>query len=360
MSKQASRTVIGGFVLGAIALALIAITIFGKGDFFKKKRTYVMFFSGSVKGLQVGAPVLLRGVRVGSVTKINLDYYADTDEIEIPVFMEFDPETINVIGKTRFVPGSLESRRALIEEGMRGQLETQSLITGQLLIQLDFHPDKPARFVGHYPEYPEIPTIPSTFEEIMSVFRDLPIKEAVKKLFKIMDGLDAFVNSTDFQGLPTEAKDTIRDTRGILHNINNRVGPLADKLDKTVNDYNRLAVDLDAQIKPVLTDLRAAIQAARSALAQAEKTMDLGHGKSAELADSIISAATAIEKAAEATRPALANIKDLTAEDSTTIYTLNAMLKEVASAARSIRTLTDYLARHPEALISGKGGGKGR
>jgi len=103
-----------------------------------------------------------------------------------------------------------------------------------------------------------------------------------------------------------------------------------------------------------------AFQKARDAMAQAEKLLDLKHGKSAELADSIIHAAEAIEKAAEATRPALANIKDLTAEDSTTIYTLNTMLKEVASAARSIRTLTDYLARHPEALISGKGGGKGR
>ena len=76
--------------------------------------------------------------------------------------------------------------------------------------------------------------------------------------------------------------------------------------------------------------------------------------------DSISGAADAIAKAADNARPALANIKNLTAEDSATIYNLNSMLKETAAAARSIRTLTDYLARHPEALISGKGGRKGR
>jgi len=360
MSKQVNRTVIGGFVLGAVALAVIAIVILGKGDFFKEKRTYVMFFRGSVKGLQVGAPVLMRGVRVGSVTKINIDYYADSDEIEIPVFAEFDPGTVNVIGKTRFVPGSVEAQKTLIEEGMRAQLETQSLITGQLLVQLDFHPDKPAKFVGHYPEYLEIPTIPSTYEEIMSIFRNLPLKDAVQRLIKIMDGLDTFVNSKDFQELPRDAKGTIQDTRGLLQNLNTRVGPLVDKVDKTVDSYDQLAVNLNVQIRPVLSELRAAIQKGRDALAQAEETMDLRHGKSAEVADSIIAAADAIAKAADDTRPALANITDLTAEDSTTIYTLNTMLKEVAAAARSIRTLTDYLARHPEALISGKGAGKGR
>ena len=360
MSKQVNRTVIGGFVLGAMALAVVAVMIFGKGGFFREKEVYVMFFSGSVKGLQVGAPVLLRGVRIGSVKKIDLDYYPDTDQVEIPVFAEFDPGTVHLMGKKKFEPGEVERNKILIDEGLRAQLEIQSLITGQLLVQLDFHPDTPVHLKGLYPQYLEIPTIPSTFQEIMNVFQDLPLKEAVEKLIKILDGVNSFVNSPDFQGLPSDAKHTIQDTLGLLQDINTRFGPLAEKVDKTLSHYDKLAQDVDVQIKPVLSDLRAAILKARDAMAQAEKTLGLKQGKSAEVADSIIGAADAIEKAAEATRPALANIKDLTSEDSATIYTLNTMLKEVAAAARSIRTLTDYLARHPEALISGKGGGKGR
>lgn len=360
MSKQASRTVIGGFVLGAIVLAMIAIMIFGKGDYFKDKPVYVMFFDGSVKGLQVGAPVLFGGVRIGAVKTIRLNYYPDTDQVAIPVFVEVDPDAVSVMGKTNLKPGSGERNRLLIEEGMRAQLETQSLITGQLLISLNFHPGTPVNLKGLYPKYLEIPTIPSTIEEIMTVFRDLPLKEGVEKLWRIMDGLDAFVNSPDFQGLPSEAKGTIQDTRGLVQNINTQVGPIAGKLDKTIGDYDKLALDIDVLIKPVLSELRAAIQTARGAMEQAEKTLDLKQGKSAEMVDSIIGAADAIAKAADDARPALANIKDLTAEDAATIYNLNTMLKETAAAARSIRTLTDYLARHPEALISGKGGRKGR
>ncbi|MFC1580686.1 MlaD family protein [Thermodesulfobacteriota bacterium] len=360
MSKQASRTVIGGFVLGAIVLAVIAITIFGKGDYFKKRPVYVMFFQGSVKGLQVGSPVLLRGVRIGSVKKINIDFYPDTDEVEIPVFVEMEPDSIHVRGKTHFVPGSPERQKVLIEEGLRGQLEMQSLITGQLLIQLNFHPDTPAKFVGRYPKYQEIPTIPSTTEEIMNLLKKFPLEETAHKLIKILDGLDDFINSPDFQGIPAEAKGTIKDTRGLVQNINTHVEPIASKMGKTIDNYDKLARDFDVKVTPVLADLRAAIQKGKDALAQVEQTMDIEHGKSAEIADSIGGAADAIARAADDARPALTNIKDLTAEDATTIYNLNSMLKETAAAARSIRTLTDYLARHPEALISGKGGRKGR
>jgi paraquat-inducible protein B len=243
---------------------------------------------------------------------------------------------------------------------MRAQLEMQSLITGQLLIQLDFHPETPVKLLGLYPRYTEIPTIPSTTEQLMNVLKKFPLEKTALKLMKILDGLDGFVNSPDFQGIPADAQGAIKDTRVMLHNIQEQVGPITNNLNKMIGNYDNLAIDIDARIKPILSDLDAAIQKARDAMAQAEKTLDIQHGKSAELVDSIKGAADAIAKAADATRPVLANIGNLTSEDAATVYNLNSMLKEISAAARSIRILTDYLARHPEALISGKGRGKGR
>ena len=67
MAKQANKTMIGLFVVGAIVLLVAAIVLLGSGRYFKKTHRYVAFFEGSVKGLAVGAPVMFRGVRIGKV-----------------------------------------------------------------------------------------------------------------------------------------------------------------------------------------------------------------------------------------------------------------------------------------------------
>ena len=98
MAKQANKTAIGAFVVVALALGVAAIVVFGSGKFFVKKQVYVAYFTGSVKGLRVGAPVVFRGVKIGEVTQIML--FADRENmiVQIPVIMETDPSKFNSMG----------------------------------------------------------------------------------------------------------------------------------------------------------------------------------------------------------------------------------------------------------------------
>lgn len=134
MSKQANPKLIGAFVLGGLALLVLGLVIFGGTRWLGERRTYVAYFPGSVKGLRVGAPVDFRGVTIGRVTDIRIRYDASDGTMQIPVVMEFEPARITVIGADDVVEhrGDLDD---LIRRGLRAQLQTQSIVTGLLLIQ---------------------------------------------------------------------------------------------------------------------------------------------------------------------------------------------------------------------------------
>ena len=133
MSKAASKTLIGAFVIGAIALAVIAVIIFGSGKFFTKRPVYVMFFEGSVKGLNEGSQVNFRGVKIGSVKDIELKFDAKDLAFLIPVYVEIDPTKVTGFKGTI---GREEAWEELIQKGLRAQLELQSVLTGQLMINV--------------------------------------------------------------------------------------------------------------------------------------------------------------------------------------------------------------------------------
>ena len=159
MSKQANKTLIGAFVVGAVALVIVGILAFGSGQFMKNMRKYVLYFDGSIKGLSVGAPVVFRGVKVGSVTDIKVRFEGEDFAVRTPVFVEIDPDRISSDFSEREAALYLRKLRLnkmvdlLIKRGLRAQLQSQSLVTGQLLVALDFYPDKPINLVGGETRY---------------------------------------------------------------------------------------------------------------------------------------------------------------------------------------------------------------
>ncbi len=341
MAKQASKTLIGGFVVGAVALIVAGVLVFGSGKLFQERNKYVLFFPGSLKGLSVGAPVLFQGVQVGSVTDISLESDLESMTLQIPVTIEIHPRKFKVVrGKRRTDP--YENLPLLIERGLRAQLQLQSFVTGQLMIGLDFYPDTPVKLVGIDTEYPEVPTIPAPLEQLSETLRKLNLEKVVDRLTSAVEGLDKFLNSPQLTGSVSSLKLTLDDARKLIGNIDNQIEPLAASLDKTVKDYGKvaqevdktltayraLAENVDHQVNPLISSLHATLKAARLALEQSEKT--------------------------------LARAEYTLSEDSTTIYELNNSLREISAMARSIRQLADYLERHPESLLSGKGteGGK--
>ncbi len=180
MGKKLSPTLVGGFVVGALALVVIGIITFGSGRLFSKTFEFVLYFDSSVNGLNIGAPVKVRGVEIGTVTNILLTL--DREKIKkeaaesgvrqamqrwnprIPVIIEIDAEKLTSRGATGLALTDPEAFDALIEQGLRGQLQTESLVTGLLYIDLDFHPGSSVNVVeASVSGYKEIPTIPTTF-----------------------------------------------------------------------------------------------------------------------------------------------------------------------------------------------------
>ena len=305
MSKQANKTLIGAFVVGAVALAVAGVAIFGSGKLFTEVNKYVLYFDGSIKGLNIGAPVIFKGVKIGSVTDIKVRVEGKhLDNIRTPVFIVIESDRISKSSADpelqKFI-ATAETGKVmdiLVKRGMRAQQEMQSLVTGQLSIALDFHPDTPIALVGGDPKYMEIPTIPSTMEALTKTIEELPLKDLVDKAMLTVEGIERLVNSPDLKG-----------SISALH--------------ETLQNANKLVQNVDREVKPLISSVEKTSDAASAALEQAEKSLAL--------------------------------TENVLAEDSPTLNELNKALRDISAAARSISALADYLQRHPESLLRGKG-----
>lgn len=349
MSRGVSRSAIGGFVLGALALIVVGVGVLGSGKLFRRSQEFVMFFEGSVSGLNEGAPVVFRGVKIGSVRDIQLVFDPHDSSFRIPVVVELEPHRVTGVGKD-VTPQ--EQFKKLVERGLRAQLVTQSYVTGQLMISLDFLPEKPAEFKGDS-TLPEIPTVPTVMQQLARKLEDLPLEEMVNKIVKSVDGLEALINSPELRGSLGSMEKALQELAELARNLNLQVGPLASVLQDTVKEYGKLAKDADAQVvrtsnaaHDVIKEFGRLAQEMEARLAAVSK----GLGKTLETADS----------AAQQARKTLDSIERVTEEDSPLIQRLTMAMEEMASAARSVRVLADYLGRHPEALVHGKGSPGGR
>ena len=294
---------------------MIAVVIFGSGRFFAKKLRLVMYFEGSVAGLNIGAPVMFRGVKIGSVTHIILRFEAKDISFIIPVYVELEPRKIVTTEK---VTDTEKVYRILIDKGLRATLELQSMVTGLLMINLDFHPDKPAKFVGLDRRYTEIPTIKSGLQQLMESADDIPLRELFNKLLHAIEGVDKAVNSPHLASSLQLMNDGLKDAKKILSKIDKEIDPVLENVkvsSQSVREMFKKGEDVPAQIGQTLLIIQ-------NTLKQAENTLHSIHG--------------------------------LASENSTVVLEVDNTLKEVSDTARSVRFLSDYLQRYPESLIWGK------
>ena len=332
MSKQASKSLIGAFVIGALALVIAGTVIFGSGKLFRKTFKNVMFFEGSVKGLHIGAPVVFRGVQIGQVTDIILDVNARDLTAFVPVYIEIYQQKI--VPREGDHDYDQQFLRALIEKGLRAQLQPQSIVTGQLTVDIDFHPNTPIRLVGLEKRYPEIPTIPSGLEQLTRRLEELPLNEISDRLNETLAGMNKLVNSPDLQASIGSLNQLLRNTNVLVKNLNAEIGPLS-------------------------SDIRGTTDAARAAFAQAEKTLRFDEGAPGQIASGIQESLAAATATLKETKTAVENIDAIAVQNANLGYEIGRALEQIAEASRSIRFLADYLERHPEALLRGKSPAKG-
>ena len=344
MSKQANPKVIGSFVLGAIVLMVAALLIFGGGEFFKKTLSYVMYFDGSVTGLDVGAPVRVRGVKIGTVTEIDAILDPESDEILIPVIIEIERGSVK--SKTEYSedPKQImqEIRRLVEEQGLRAQLVLQSLVTGKLFVEINFKPETPIKYVKDDGKYVQLPTIPSAVQEIRRTvtkvarnLADLPLDKIAESALHLIKGVDNKVNSPEVDQTLAVLREAIKSFDKFAQDLSDNVGPLIitatgtlEDTRLTLKDARHLMRNVDSKVDPVSRDLIKTMASAREALASAHRTLE--------------------------------SVDNFIGDKSPLRYNLQTALEQLAAAARSIRQMADYIERHPDALIYGKGRARGR
>jgi len=210
MIRKTNKTIIGAFVVGAAVLLVAAIVFFGSGTMFKKSDKYILFFDGSVKGLSVGAPVIFKGVKIGSITNIGLIYDAENKNVLIPVVIE---------GELALVKGTPDilgypDYKFLVKEGLRAKLEMQNFITGQLMLAFDFYPDQPEITRGIIKTYPELPALPIS-PDIFQAMNEIPLKEISNNLEQTVAGLNRLVNSEGVSELGKTLQEVTQAARSV-------------------------------------------------------------------------------------------------------------------------------------------------
>jgi paraquat-inducible protein B len=309
VSKRTSPTLIGAFVLGALILTVVAILMLGSGRLFRKTHEYVLYFDGSVNGLLVGAPAKLRGVQIGTVSRILLRYEQPANDLRIPVFVEIDENAVRGRGGPAV---DLERRiEEMIDEGLRARLETQSLLTGLLYVGFDNYPGTPAERIRPPDSYPpEIPTVPTTLmraqatlEDVLMRLREADLEKLVSDVASTVAGLERLVNS---EGLAT-AVDSLDD--------------VSEDLQETLASVRKLVDTADGEIEPVADEVRRTAEQARLLLERAEG--------------------------------ALLRTEALLDPDAPLVHQLETTLAETQRSARALRDLADSLERNPSSILFG-------
>jgi len=366
MGSKISPTTIGAFVVGAIVLVVAGALLFGGGKFLQEKLPYVLFFDSSVEGLNVGAPVIFRGVQVGQVTEVSAIADLKAFTIVIRVTVKLVRGAIKVSGEP--VKDDRQAAEAFVQKGVRASLRMQSFVTGLLFVALDFHPDTPIKLVGLDKAYPEIPTIPSdmdqlksTIQEVMADLRKLPLESLLGEVLTMLKRANALLDLPELRQALVSLNDVMTGARQLLQNADGNVTSLGPKLAGTAEiaskaletlrvallDAQKLVRDVDGQMVPLmggaketLASAKETLTAARSALGQVQKSLV-----------TLTDATTPVLKQAD---KALAGTTALTGPDSAVLTDLSRTLKALEEAARSIRSLASMLERNPETLIRGK------
>jgi len=328
MNQKISPTLIGAFVIGALALLILAVIAFGSGQLFRKTQDFVLYFGGSVNGLRIGAPVKFMGVEIGSVKDIRLETQGTSGVHMIPVIIEIDLKKVIRRGVAREEAMDPNTIREFVKQGMRAQLLTESFVTGVLYVGFDWFPDTPLRFVqqpgGHF-QYDEIPTVPTGLEEAQSAIvrvvkklDDIDFKALAGSLTKTSDRFGELASSPALKSILKSLDDDMPELRGAILDFR--------KLAATANTN---VTNVSADLHNVSADLHQTLTAAQSAIEQISATM----------------------KEAQTT---IVSVRGTVDPNSPTVYELTKSLREVSGAASSIRMLADSLDSNPQGIILGK------
>ncbi len=315
MSKRASPAAIGAFVVGALALAVVSLALFGSGLLRANRQMFVLFFDSDVSGLRTGAPVKFRGVEVGSVQAVQLNLNVSTkghtESVRIPVIISIDNDKLKEHGAEIRLQDP-EVFKQVISAGLRGQLSIESIVTGVLYVRLDLFPGTQERYTFNTGvNYPQIPTVPTEFEQVQ-----MRASEFIGRLDKVdFEGLIRAIvgaaNGIETLTTSMELKNTIESLGGTMHSLQ----ATSDRLGKLIDN-------LDGQVVPLRTSLQ--------------------------------ESASQLDVTLRTANTALEDVQQSLGADAPMWHDIQTALRDVSEAAQAVRILADSIEHNPGGLLRGK------
>jgi paraquat-inducible protein B len=310
---------VGLFVVGGVVLAVAAFVLFGNFNPFSTTTRAVVIFQGSASGLSVGAPVTFRGVRVGAVSDISIEFDQKAYAAFIPVTVELQPDQVRLTEDNSPLQFS-----ALIQHGLRAELNIQSLVTGQAQIDLDFDPSAPAVLHPGLTNLPEIPTRQSVIQKAQQTLSQLPLKQLADNANASLESIRTLAEKLD-RDLPPliqSVTQTSDHSRQLVDNATSTMSDLQQRLDTTLTGVDKLTASTNQQIVARSADLHALMAGAGQTVRQLNQT--------------------------------LADLREMTNARSPDRANLESTLRDLAAATAALRGFASDVERNPQLLLMGR------
>lgn len=319
--NNARLAAIGFFVICGVTLAVFTIIAFGDIHPLHHGRSADIVFSGSVSGLEVGAPVTFRGVPVGQVSAITIEYDPSSHRAYVRVQVMLQDGSMSLSGN---VAGRRASIARWVAEGLRAQLVPTSLISGESEINLDFIPSDPKRLHPDITDQPEISAASGAAG---------PVAQQLSEL--------------DLEKLTSEADRTLESVRRLSELLSTSLPPF---LQSATRSSIKAGQALDAA-RMVTIQLLARVQATLNGVNRftATGTRQL-NGRGADLHKLLLSS----NRAVSAARDALSNVKEMTGNGSPARENLEETLSDLSAASASLRGATADIEQNPALLVRGR------
>jgi len=335
MSRRASPTTIGLFVLGAMALAVIGVSVFASQSLFRTQATFISYFDESVNGLDVGTPVKFKGVPIGQVSEIQVRLDLQEETFQVPVLYRIDIEPVTNTAGQSVNLADPEVLQRQVDEGLRAQLQMESLLTGKLYVELTFtdDPTTVAAVEGNA-SYPEVPTLLSPMARIgeeasglVSDLRRFDVNTINQNLVELLVTANQKVDKLNVAAINDSLLQTIRSVRSLAE---------APEIRRAMEDVPRIAARLDT----ALADVQILARSLNDAVPATSRSLDA-------TADELIATLDALQQTMQDTQQMLST-------DSGIGYRVEDALANLSEAAEALRVLAISLERDPSMFIRGK------
>jgi paraquat-inducible protein B len=323
VSKKINTTSIGLFIVTGLVLGIGGLLLFSSSKLFTRSREIIVYFDDTLNGLDEGAPVKYRGVTIGSVKRVMVRYNQANSDYAMPVILELQERLLRErLGNEQsgdiFTQANLEDR---IQKGLRASLQTESMVTGVLYVDIRPNPNAPPpEYHQVVKVYPELPTEPTQIQQLFNNLASLDIKSIEKNLNSLLAKLDKTVGALQ------------------MVEINKGVTNLLTSIDRLVNS---------PEITNDLASVRITLEQYRELGARLAAKID-------PLSDSITNTLAEANRTLTEFRGAGEELKAMLSPDAPIRSELDQLLNQLAGAAQSISTLVEFLQRHPNALIAGR------